>query len=131
MPTIFGVPLAGCCVDGTASAHEKPNTAKTTSAVSACLQAVTGSLSRITKAAAAEPVTASAIPVAFVGSSPSSMGHSVITSRGPAFVGGHVGSMDTFSLPGGGGQAFLMNNGNGSSTVFAPGLTPQTVITPR
>jgi hypothetical protein len=83
------------------------------------------------QALAAEPVTATATPVAFFGSSPSSMGHSVITSRGPAFVGGHVGSMDTFSLPGGGGQAFLMNNGNGSSTVFAPGLTPQTVITPR
>ena len=82
------------------------------------------------QASAAAPSTASAIPVAFLGSSPS-LGQPVFTSRGPAFVTGHVGSMDTVMLPGRGGQGFLMNNGNGSSTIFATGSIPQTVITPR
>jgi len=35
------------------------------------------------------------------------------------------------SGPGNGAQGFLSNNGNGSSTLFAPGLPPQTVFTPR
>jgi hypothetical protein len=83
------------------------------------------------QALAAEPDTVSARPVELLGSSPSSMGQPVFTSRGPAFVTGHVGSMDTVMLPGRGGEGFLMNNGNGSSTVFAPGSIPQTVITPR
>jgi hypothetical protein len=80
---------------------------------------------------AAHAWSASPTPVAFFGSPSSSAGHSVFTSRGPAFVTGHAGSMDTITLPGAGGQGFLMNNGNGSSTVFAPGAVPQTVITPR
>jgi hypothetical protein len=79
----------------------------------------------------AEPVAASATPVAFLNSPTSSIGHSVITSRGQAFVTGHVGSMDTTTLPGSGGQGLLMNNGNGSSTLYAPGQIPQTIITPR
>jgi hypothetical protein len=82
------------------------------------------------RASAAMPGTASAIPVALFGSSPS-VGQPVFTSRGPAFVTGHVGSMDTVMLPGTGGQGFLMNNGNGSSTIFATGSIPQTVMTPR
>jgi hypothetical protein len=54
-----------------------------------------------------------------------------ITSRGrPAFISGHVGSMATTTMPGG-GQGFLMNNGNGTSTLTAPGAIPQTVISPR
>jgi hypothetical protein len=79
----------------------------------------------------AEAGSASAIPVALLGSPSSSFGHSVITSRGPAFITGHVGSMDTVALPGSGAQGFLMNNGNGSSTLFTPGGIPQTLITPR
>jgi hypothetical protein len=78
----------------------------------------------------AEPGSVSAIPVALLGSS-STPGHSFITSRGPAFITGHVGSMDTVMLPGSGAQGFLMDNGNGSSTLFAPGGAPQTVISPR
>jgi hypothetical protein len=70
----------------------------------------------------AEPYAASTTP---------SMGQSVIMSRGPAFITGHVGSMDTITLPGSGVQGFLMNNGNGSSTLVAPGSVPQTVISPR
>jgi hypothetical protein len=54
-------------------------------------------------------------------------GKSVITSRGPAFVTGHVGSLGTTTIPG----SFLMNNGNGTSTLTVPGGLPQTVATPR
>ena len=79
----------------------------------------------------AEPLSASATPVALLDSSSSSAGHTVFTSRGPAFVTGHVGSMDTVMVPGNGGQGFLSNNGNGSSTLFMPGLPPQAVFTPR
>jgi hypothetical protein len=77
----------------------------------------------------AEAWSVSATPVALSGSS--SAGHTIFTSRGPAFVAGHAGSMDTVILPGSGGQGFLSNNGNGSSTLFSPGLAPQTVFTPR
>jgi hypothetical protein len=79
----------------------------------------------------AQPLSASATPVALLNSPSSSIGHSVITPRGQVFVTGHVGSMDTTTLPGGGGQGFLMNNGNGSSTLITPGGVPQTVFTPR
>jgi hypothetical protein len=58
-------------------------------------------------------------------------GQSVITSRGPAFVTGNFGSMQTTTLPGSGGQGFLTNNGNGTSTLIVPGGLPQTVATPR
>jgi hypothetical protein len=39
--------------------------------------------------------------------------------------------MDTTTFPGSGGQGFLMNNGKGSSTLYAPAAVPQTVITLR
>jgi hypothetical protein len=58
-------------------------------------------------------------------------GRSVITPRGQAFIAGHPGSMDTTTLPGSGAQGLLMNNGNGSSTLFVPGGISQMVITPR
>jgi hypothetical protein len=61
----------------------------------------------------------------------STAGQSVITSRGPAFVTGHLGSLETTTLPGNGGQGFLMNNGNGTSTLIVPGGVPQVVATPR
>jgi hypothetical protein len=70
--------------------------------------------------------------VAFTGSQGSYMaGQSVFTSRGPADITGHIGSMDTTTMPGSGGQGFLMNNGNGTSTLIVPGGVPQTVVTPR
>jgi hypothetical protein len=58
-------------------------------------------------------------------------GQSVITSRGPAFVTGHLGALETTTVPGSGGQGLLMNNGNGTSTLIVPGGVPQTVVTPR
>jgi hypothetical protein len=73
--------------------------------------------------------SASAIPVQF--NAPSFVGHSIVTSRGPAFITGHAGSADTVTLPGSGTQSFLTNNGNGSATLFTPGGPPQTVFTPR
>jgi hypothetical protein len=79
----------------------------------------------------ARGVASYATPPTSFGSSSLSTGQSIITSRGPAFVTGNAGSMNTIALPGGGGQGFLMNNGNGSSTLIAPGTVPQTVITPR
>jgi hypothetical protein len=79
-----------------------------------------------------EPLAASPTQVAFTGSQGSStVGQSVVTSRGPAFVTGHLGSMETTTIPGSGGQGFLMNNGNGTSTLIVPGGIPQTVATPR
>jgi hypothetical protein len=61
----------------------------------------------------------------------STAGQSVITARGPAFVTGHLGSLETTTLPRSGGQGFLMNNGNGTSTLIVPGGVPQVVATPR
>jgi hypothetical protein len=58
-------------------------------------------------------------------------GQSVLTSRGPAFVTGNLGSFQTTTVPGSGGVGFLMNNGNGTSTLLTPGGLPQTVATPR
>lgn len=58
-------------------------------------------------------------------------GQSVLTSRGPAFVTGNLGSLATTTLPGSGGQGLLMNNGNGTSTLLTTGGIPQTVATPR
>ncbi len=53
------------------------------------------------------------------------------TARGPAYITGNFGSLQTTTLPGSGGQGLLMNNGNGTSTLVAPGSLPQVVATPR
>jgi hypothetical protein len=53
------------------------------------------------------------------------------TARGPAYITGNYGSLQTTTLPGSGGQGLLMNNGNGTSTLVAPGSLPQVVATPR
>jgi hypothetical protein len=53
------------------------------------------------------------------------------TSRGPAYITGNFGSMQTTTIPGTGAQGLLMNNGNGTSTLLAPGQLPQVVGTPR
>jgi hypothetical protein len=58
-------------------------------------------------------------------------GQSIITSRGPAFITGNLGTLQTTTIPGSGGEGFLMNNGNGTSTLLTPGGLPQTVATPR
>jgi hypothetical protein len=58
-------------------------------------------------------------------------GGSVLTSRGPAFVTGNLGSFQTTTIPGSAGEGLLMNNGNGTSTLLTPGGIPQTVATPR
>jgi hypothetical protein len=65
------------------------------------------------------------------GSSPPNIGTPVETSRGSAVVTGTLGSMGITTIPGGGGQGFLMNNGNGTSTLIVPGGTPQVVPTPK
>ena len=58
-------------------------------------------------------------------------GQSFLTSRGPALITGNLGSFQTTTIPGSGGEGFLMNNGNGTSTLLTPGGLPQTVATPR
>ncbi len=60
-----------------------------------------------------------------------SQGRAFEASRGPAYVTGTLGSMQTTTLPGSAGQGLLMNNGNGTSTLLAPGAVPQVVATPR
>ena len=51
-------------------------------------------------------------------------GQSIIASHGPIITTGHVGTTQTTTLPGGGGQGLLSNNGNGTSTLTSPsGLT--------
>ena len=55
----------------------------------------------------------------------------VMTPRGPAFITGHLGALETTTIPGSVGQGLLINNGNGTSTLVAPGSTPQTAATPR
>jgi hypothetical protein len=82
-------------------------------------------------AGGADPLSAQATQVTFLDSQGPTTGRSVFSSRGPAFVTGHLGSMETTTLPGGGGQGLLMNNGNGTSTLIVPGGIPQTVATPR
>lgn len=65
------------------------------------------------------------------GSAGHGVGQTIATSRGPAFITGNVGSMQTTTLPGGAGQGLLSNNGNGTSTLSVPGGLPQVVATPR
>ena len=68
---------------------------------------------------------------AYVPQAGPTVGQSIVTSGGQAFVTGNLGSLATTTLPGSGGQGFLMNNGNGTSTLLVPGGVPQTVATPR
>jgi hypothetical protein len=60
-----------------------------------------------------------------------SVGQSFMTPRGPGFVTGGNGSMATATIPGSPGQGFLINNGNGTSTLIAPGSAPEILATPR
>jgi hypothetical protein len=60
-----------------------------------------------------------------------SPGSTFETARGPGFVTGSIGSLQTTTIPGSPGQGFLTNNGNGTSTLLVPGGLPQVVATPR
>ncbi|HEX3573172.1 MAG TPA: hypothetical protein VHU42_01115 [Rhodopila sp.] len=59
------------------------------------------------------------------------VGQTVMTPRGPAFVTGSAGAMATTTVPGTGRQGFLINNNNGTSTLIQPGGAPEVVATPR
>ena len=67
----------------------------------------------------------------FAASSLGTEGGAVATSRGPALITGSLGSLQTTTLPGSGGQGLLMNNGNGTSTLIVTGGLPQVVASPR
>jgi hypothetical protein len=84
-----------------------------------------------TWAQGAGPVSALPTQGALLDSQAPTAGQSFVTSRGPAFVTGHLGSLEATTLPGSGGQGLLMNNGNGTSTLIVPGGVPQVVATPR
>jgi hypothetical protein len=71
------------------------------------------------------------VPGLLAGPQYPSIGQSFLTSRGPAFVTGRTGSLATTTIPGSGAQGFLMNNGNGTSTLIVPGGVPQVLATPR
>ena len=51
--------------------------------------------------------------------------------RGSEIESGNIGSMAINALPGFGGEGFLMNNGNETTTLLLPGGVPQVVTTPR
>ena len=53
------------------------------------------------------------------------------TSRGPAFITGNFGTVQTTTIPGSGAQGMLLSHGNGTSTMLAPGALPQVVVTPK
>ena len=57
-------------------------------------------------------------------------GQALFTARGPYVTTGRIGNMQTMTLPGGGGGGFVMNNGNGTSTLIGPGFST-IVPTPR
>lgn len=77
--------------------------------------------------------SASQARASLAGSAPHSpdTGQAFETSRGPDFITGSIGSMQTTTLPGRAGQGFLLNNGNGTSTLLVPGGVPQVISTPR
>jgi hypothetical protein len=82
--------------------------------------------------AARIPLAAAALTSLLVAATPAFAAfHSFETSRGPAFITGNFGSMQTTTIPGSGAQGMLMSNGNGTSTLLAPGMLPQVVATPR
>jgi hypothetical protein len=58
-------------------------------------------------------------------------GQSVLTGRGQVVTTGHVGQLQTTTLPGGGGQGILMNNANGTSTLIGANGAVTTLSTPR
>jgi hypothetical protein len=83
-------------------------------------------------AAYAAPNWASpALPGGLGGAQTPSVGQTFMTPRGLGVVTGTSGSVDTTSIPGRPGQGFLVNNGNGTSTLIAPGGAPLVVMTPR
>ncbi|MEA2788070.1 MAG: hypothetical protein QOG73_476 [Acetobacteraceae bacterium] len=57
-------------------------------------------------------------------------GQTIFALHGPAVTTGRIGNMQTTTLPGSGGVGYLMNNGNGTSTLTGPGVF-STVPTPR
>ena len=58
----------------------------------------------VASARAAEPMSGSVTQAALVGSYAPTAGQSIMTSRGPAIITGTVGTMDTTTIPGGGGS---------------------------
>ena len=72
-----------------------------------------------------------AMPGGFGQPSGPAVGQTFMTPRGPGFVTGNDGTMATTTIPGRGGQGFLIDHGNGTSTLLVPGSGPLVVATPR
>jgi hypothetical protein len=62
---------------------------------------------------------------------PLGRGQVVATPRGNVITTGRVGNVQTTTLPNGGGQGMLINNGNGTSLLLAPDGAVTAVPTPR
>ena len=62
---------------------------------------------------------------------PAGAGQFLETPRGPGFVTGGTGGFATMTMPDSGGQSFVMNNGNGTSTVIGPGGATEVLPSPR
>lgn len=58
-------------------------------------------------------------------------GQTVLTSHGPVVTTGGTDGYQTTTLPGGGGQGLLLNNGNGTSTLTGPHGVTTTVPSPE
>jgi hypothetical protein len=58
-------------------------------------------------------------------------GQTVFTSHGPVVTTGGTDGYRTTTLPGGGGQGLLLNNGNGTSTLTGPRGVTTTVPSPE
>jgi hypothetical protein len=58
-------------------------------------------------------------------------GQAVVTPLGPIFTSGQFGNVQTTPLPGGAGEGFLIDNGNGTSTLTGPGGTVTVVPNPK
>lgn len=71
------------------------------------------------------------VGVAAPGGPSLAVGTPIITQQGPAVVTGTLGSVATTTVPGSAGQGLLINNGNGTSTLFVPGAPAQAVPTPK
>jgi hypothetical protein len=63
--------------------------------------------------------------------SPNSSGQTLFTPQGPVYATGPATGYQTAILPGGGGDGVLINNGNGTSTLFNPDGAISTVPSAR
>jgi hypothetical protein len=78
------------------------------------------------------PFAVAALPSLLLAATPASAGpNSFTTSRGPAFISGNVGSVQTTTIRGSSTQSLLTSNYNETSTPLVLGALLQAVATRR